>query len=297
MTNSKSHLYHEDSDLFREALSFTQSETGFSARLIEKDYFCTLLLEDMFSIEGQGCVFKGGTCLSKVHNEFYRMSEDLDFAISVPIDVARSQRSKAVTAMKGHLEKLPKRLPYLTVLEHLRGFNNSTQYIGQLSYRSHITGQDESIKIEISIREPILEPVALLPARTLLIDPFRQNPVINPFAVPAMSCRESYAEKVRAALTRREPAIRDFYDIDHGIRTGKLSLEDPKLIKLIQAKLDVPGNDLVDMSDNKLNILTKQVQAQLRPVLRESDFAAFDIDRAFHLVAQLATALPGHGRR
>ena len=27
------HNYHEDIDLFREALSFTQSETGFSARL------------------------------------------------------------------------------------------------------------------------------------------------------------------------------------------------------------------------------------------------------------------------
>jgi hypothetical protein len=31
---------HEDPVLFREALSFTAAETGFTARLIEKDYFC-----------------------------------------------------------------------------------------------------------------------------------------------------------------------------------------------------------------------------------------------------------------
>ncbi len=36
-------VLHEDADLFREAVRFTQSETGFIARLIEKDYFCSIL--------------------------------------------------------------------------------------------------------------------------------------------------------------------------------------------------------------------------------------------------------------
>jgi len=31
-------------------LSYTQSETGFSARLIEKDYYCSLVLEDLLAI-------------------------------------------------------------------------------------------------------------------------------------------------------------------------------------------------------------------------------------------------------
>ena len=84
-----------------------------------------------------------------------------------------------------------------------------------------MTGQDESIKVEFSIREPILEPVEHLPARTLLVDPFRQTAAVAPVEVPVLSCRETYAEKLRAALTRREPAIRDFYDIDHGVRSGR----------------------------------------------------------------------------
>src|SRR6266545_30700 len=36
---------HEDSSLFREAVTYTAAVTGFGPRLIEKDYFCTVLLQ------------------------------------------------------------------------------------------------------------------------------------------------------------------------------------------------------------------------------------------------------------
>jgi len=99
------HHDHEDIDLFREALSFTQSETGFSARLIEKDYYGSLLLQDLLGTTSPQWVFKGGTCLSKVHSDFYRMSEDLDFAYSVPLGASRARRSQMAVAMKDHLAK------------------------------------------------------------------------------------------------------------------------------------------------------------------------------------------------
>ena len=283
--------YHEDADLFREALSYTHSETGFSERLVEKDYYCSLLLEDLLAITTPEWVFKGGTCLSKVHSDFYRMSEDLDFAFSVPLDASRSQRSKMIVPMKEHLAKLARRLACFNVVEALRGYNNSTQYIGGLSYKSVVTGQDESIKVEFSIREPILEPVKPLPARTLLIDPFRQAAAVAPLEVPVLSCRETYAEKLRAALTRREPAIRDFYDIDHGVRSGRLKTDDRRLIDLVRRKLAVPGNDPINITDAKHEILKRQVQGQLRPVLREADYAGFDLERAFKIVAHVATSL------
>ena len=258
---------------------------------MEKDYYCSLLLEDLLAATEPLWVFKGGTCLSKVHNDFYRMSEDLDFAYSVPVDASRSQRSKMIAPMKEHLAKLPRRLACFKVVEALRGFNNSAQYIADLRYRSQVTGQDESIKVEFSIREPVLEPVEHLPARTLLVDPFRQAAIVAPVEVPVLSCRESYAEKLRAALTRREPAIRDFYDIDHGVRSGRLNSNDRSLIGLVRSKLAIPGNDPIDTSDKKHEILKRQVQGQLRPVLREADYAAFDLGRAFGTVARIAAAL------
>lgn len=38
---------HEDRARFSAALTSTAAETGFSARLVEKDYFCTLLLSEL----------------------------------------------------------------------------------------------------------------------------------------------------------------------------------------------------------------------------------------------------------
>ncbi len=61
-------LNHRDNDLFRDAIRFTAIETGFSERLIEKDYYCSAVLADL-STSGTGVVFKGDTSLSKVHDE------------------------------------------------------------------------------------------------------------------------------------------------------------------------------------------------------------------------------------
>ena len=55
--------FHEDAALFRESVAYSAAETGFTARLIEKDYFCSVLLAYL-SKRVQYCVFKGGTCLA-----------------------------------------------------------------------------------------------------------------------------------------------------------------------------------------------------------------------------------------
>ena len=76
---------------FRDALILTEAESDFRSLLIEKDYYCSLLLQDLWALFEHGLVFKGGTCLSKVHAEFFRLSEDLD-SISVRPDATKSQR-------------------------------------------------------------------------------------------------------------------------------------------------------------------------------------------------------------
>ena len=87
---------HEDPVLFRETLSFTAARTAFSAGLIEKDYFCTVILAHLAAAGGEH-VLKGGTCLAKVYCEFYRLSEDLDFAIPMP--VTASSRTNGIGNM------------------------------------------------------------------------------------------------------------------------------------------------------------------------------------------------------
>src|SRR4030042_642789 len=147
--NSYRSSVHEDGYFFREAILYTATLTGFTSELIEKDYFCSILLSYLYG-DDTPLIFRGGTCLSKIYGEFYRLSEDLDFTISVPFDAPRSLRRK---------------------------------------------------KIE--------------PLKKLLNDPFSRKPAVQEFSILCMSQREAYAEKIRAALTRKELAIRDFYDIDY----------------------------------------------------------------------------------
>lgn len=280
--------FHEDSDLFQESVRFTAAETAFAARLVEKDYFCTVLLAYLGVAAGDDMVFKGGTCLAKVHTDLYRLSEDLDFAIPMRVETSRSERRKRAERVKGAVAALSKRLPDFHVIEPLKGANNSTQYVAVVGYTSLLSQEQETIKIEVGLREPLLMPVVEGLARTLLLDPVTGNPLVPPVSVRCIAKTEALAEKFRAALSRREAAVRDFYDIDHAVRKGGLRPGAIDLVKQVKQKLAVPGNEPVDVSGERLAALRKQIESQLRPVLREQDFAEFDLDRAFETVVEMA---------
>jgi len=85
----------EAPDDLRAAIRFTAEETGFLPRLLEKDYFCSVVLEAIAAADVP-LVFKAGTCLAKVHAGFFRLSEDLDFSISTPLDATRAERRRAI---------------------------------------------------------------------------------------------------------------------------------------------------------------------------------------------------------
>jgi predicted nucleotidyltransferase component of viral defense system len=276
---------HEDRELFRRSINFTAAETTFQSRLVEKDYFCSLLLECLVSVPG--LVFKGGTCLAKVHTNFYRLSEDLDFVISMPIDSSRKRRSSAIDPAKKAFKELTSGTTVFREKEGLSGANNSTQYIGVLEYESLLTDGPELIKLEISLREPLLEPTLSLKARTILLSPSSTEQVVEPFGVMSISRREAYAEKFRAALTRREPAIRDYFDIDYAITQLNLNADEENMISLVRKKLAVPGNDLQELNEDWLKALKLQTEAQLKPVLRNDDYERFDLTRAVGFVVEM----------
>ncbi len=277
----------DDPDFFLSAINFTAHRTAFAARLIEKDYFCSVVLEYLSSA-GKYLVFKGGTCLAKVHAGFYRLSEDLDFVISTPINSRREERRKQVHALKRIVAEMPDQLSCLQLIQPLTGANNSTQYISVFTYRSLISGQSENIKIEIGLREPLLTAVQTYPSNTILLNPVSDQPLLNPVSLCCISRFEAFAEKFRAALTRRDVAIRDFFDIDYAAQKLEIPIEDRKFIKLVKQKISVPGNFPVDTSQSRLDILRQQLNTQLKPVLRETDFVEFDLERSIRTVLKMA---------
>ena len=283
----------QDGELFPEAVERTARESGFASELVEKDVFCSVALALLSPKLPATAVFKGGTCLSKVYAGFYRLSEDLDFAVPVTVPSTRGQRRQLMEPVKEICAGLEVSGSALAVTQKLRGANQSTQYVQTLGYKSRVTGRKGEIKVEFGVREPLLlEPSREL-ARTLLVSPITGNPIFQPIPVFTMALPEIWAEKIRAALTRRVPAIRDFFDLDHAVSHLGLDLNDVALRELVLKKLSMPENNPIDLSATKRRELESQTKSLLRAVLREPDFSQFDFDRVFGAMCQLVEMLEG----
>jgi predicted nucleotidyltransferase component of viral defense system len=280
----------DDPDLLVQAIEFTARETGFNPRLVEKDYFCSVVLEDVAANDAD-LIFKGGTCLARVHGSSYRLSEDLDFSISTPLNASRAERTRRAGTLKPVVGELPKRLPAFQIIEPLHGANESTQYNAAVGYESLLDSHVEPIGIEVALREPILTAPHRGSSKTMLLNPVNGRPLIDAVPISCLSYQEALAEKLRAALTRRDVAIRDFFDLDHAVRNGAVDVSDRALLELLRRKLQAPGTAPVNVSPDRAGELRNQLEAELRPVLRVQDFAQFDLDRSLDMVRALARQL------
>ena len=281
---------HLDAEGFRAAIEYTSRTTGFRMDLIEKGYFCSIALACLYTHDTP-LIFKGGTCLNKVHVGFYRLSEDLDFSIPVNLGATRGDRRKAIEPVKAHLASFKTLAPALQLESELAGHNEGRQYTTAFTYMSIVTGKKGAIKFEVGLREPLLDQVLQAPARTLLIDPFKRSELLSTATILCLSTREAFAEKIRAALARKDVAIRDLFDLDHAIRHQKIDLKDTGLLNMARLKLKVPGTNAVDLSQPRIDAMRRQLTTELQPVLRPADFAVFDFDGAAAQLVELSEVL------
>ncbi len=205
----------------------------------------------------------------------------------------RSARRSAVAPIKDHLVKMNERLPAVEIVAPMIGHNECRQYQASLQYASVVTGEREAVKVELSVREPIIESTLSCVGQTLLRHPLSQAPLDTQLLLCVLSLRETYAEKVRAAFTRNPPAIRDIFDIAEVVRTKRLDLSEPGFLNLVRQKLIVAGTGTVDTSPSRLTAIENQLETHLKPILRSSDYTAFDIGGAFTDLEKLAAAIRG----
>lgn len=98
---------HLDKGLFQDAIQATAQHIGIPEVYIEKDYWVSLALLEIFSSDiSDLVVFKGGTCLSKCHKLIQRFSEDIDLVIiPVPGESTNqfSKRMKRISKIVGRV--------------------------------------------------------------------------------------------------------------------------------------------------------------------------------------------------
>lgn len=86
-------LLHKDREQFKAVLNAVSNELGVPITIVEKDYYVTMILKQL-AIKAPGCVFKGGTSLSKCYHAINRFSEDIDITFSDKLSQGERQKLK-----------------------------------------------------------------------------------------------------------------------------------------------------------------------------------------------------------
>ncbi|MBU4227081.1 nucleotidyl transferase AbiEii/AbiGii toxin family protein [bacterium] len=270
-----------DKKILKDVIYYLSDKQGFVASVIEKDFHLTRILNGVNKYLSTDIVFKGGTLLNKVYLDYHRLSEDLDFAYRRDADLStRGKRSKAIMPIR---EKIPAFLDMLELTSNNpqgKGFNNSTQYLFNIQYQSVLSDKKENIKLEISLRQPpFLEPERVA-IKHFFQDPFTGEDLIEQGKVLALSLEESVAEKLKAAISRLMPVIRDYYDLGHFIRNG-FDFNRSDFLKMVDKKLCLDGYERdyshnLGLSEQVIKELKRSINANLVLMIRKDE--KFDLD-------------------
>ncbi len=271
-----------DKEKLKDLVNKISTTQSFRPLAVEKDYYLSLLLSDVNSQLSDKIIFKGGTLLNKAYLNYHRLSEDLDFAYDGVL-TSRPMRSRAIDPI---IEKMPEFLKnhgFTSENPRGEGFNNSIQYVFKAQYSSVISNKNEEIKIEISLREPLVVPPVKTTIKHFFQDPITGKDIIPQGKVLSLSYKEAVAEKLKAAITRKDVAIRDYYDLWHIDERG-FDFKDPQFIQIFKRKLAIEKYraeywNTFGLNNEKIAALNEQVQNQLQPMIRTNE--EYDLNKTF----------------
>jgi len=220
-------------------------------------------------------IFKWWTCLNKVHFWYYRLSEDLDFVVLT--DGGDYVREKTLKTYKKKLSEFIETL-WCQIQEWRTRFNSNIQGMYRFTYQSLIDTSTQEIKIDIHLQKSLMHPPQKLPIKHIFTDTITGDFIFESKYIHCMHLDEAMAEKMRAWLTRKDPAIRDFFDVRHA-KNQWYGFH--KIKKLIHKKVEEVGK--IYTLEKNYDKLKKQIDTDLRPVLG-SNIWDFDFDQIYNFV-------------
>ena len=122
---------HLDKKLFRQAVQFTSDQMQIPAIYVEKDYWVTYALFNIFKDKiGSETIFKGGTALSKCYGIIDRFSEDIDLVV---LRREGESNNKLTTKIKTIGKVVSKVLPEIEIsgITHKMGMNRKQRILIQ----------------------------------------------------------------------------------------------------------------------------------------------------------------------
>ena len=155
--------------------------------MLEKDYFLTVFLS-LIQNE-KGLYFKGGTAINKIFLDHVRLSEDLDFTITISLEDARCIIEKIIEENKD----------IFSDLSHDKSVHDFTRFI--VRYNSYF---DENARLILDFNKRAK--LALEPEVHAIPNFYGMD-----IKVPILNRKELIAEKVCALMNRNRP--RDYFDV------------------------------------------------------------------------------------
>lgn len=239
-------------------------DTGFSDVLLEKDYYLTIFLLKLAAIS-HGLVFKGGTCLNKCYLGYYRLSEDLDFVHFASGKRKRNERRNDFRTIEEFVREITAALPGMECVS-VNKYDAHQQMRIDISYESLFI--DEAlIKFEVTHRYSLYYKPESRSIKNLFRHPVTGRPYQETGEIPCITLEEAAAEKVRACLTRKEPAVRDFFDLWYIKHYTDIDFNSPEFAGLAKRKIS-ESTGIIEI-DKIHSILKKQIKEELKPTLNK----------------------------
>ncbi|MHB0981076.1 MAG: nucleotidyl transferase AbiEii/AbiGii toxin family protein [Thermoleophilia bacterium] len=252
----------------RERLRREAERLGVPLDVVELDYALSYVLTAIAANEDlrNSLVFKGGTALHKAYFSDYRFSVDLDFtAVGGPRGATLQQRISEVAEVVARL--LGQCGPF-TVTSSRRP-ERSAHPAGQEAFVIRVQfpwhrSTSRSIKIEITVDEPLLLPAV-------------QRPLLHRYgedlAVELRSYRleEIVAEKLRTLLQAQKRVdegkwarncARDFYDLWYLCRLPEDALDRYAVVTILPAKCAVRGVSFAEATDFLSTLIVSEAERQ-----------------------------------
>ena len=212
---------HEDQKSFTAAVNLAGKYFQIPPRIIEKDYYVTMILRELSS-RLPFMVFKGGTSLSKCYQVIDRFSEDID--ITTDTKLTQGQMRKLKAEIQNIADKLGLQIPNIGETRSRQRFNRY-----DLTYRSILNYKNDncissSVILETAFAE-VSFPTVRLPVRSYIGNMMQTEAPeaihgygLSPFEMKVQRIDRTFADKVFAICDyylqgRIKKYSRHIYDI------------------------------------------------------------------------------------
>ncbi len=204
-------------------ISRISNAQGVRPQQIEKDYIITWLLWGIgkHQLLNKALIFKGGTCLKKIHIEEYRFSEDMDFTLNPELEAVFSNDEiyKAFDELFLEVKKVANINVFVNesskdIHEQSGSLKFYIDYVGPLG------GNGNHVKLDIT-RGEILE---FKVEKRNVFHSYSDLEEEESFTISSYGLEEIVIEKMAALMGRTVP--RDLYDFDYLTTIEGIELQD-----------------------------------------------------------------------